>query len=44
MLILTSRRSIMGHFSNHRLVSAVGGVIVSLVLALNAYLLWSLVI
>ncbi|WP_114765586.1 Nramp family divalent metal transporter [Vibrio rhodolitus] len=44
LLILTSRRSIMGHFSNHRLVSAVGGVIVSLVLALNAYLLWSLVI
>lgn len=43
LLIFTSRRDIMGGFRNHRFVSLIGGVIVLLVLALNGYLLWSLV-
>lgn len=43
LLIFTSRRKIMGSFCNPRIISVLGGVIVSLVLTLNGYLLWSLV-
>ncbi|WP_162047847.1 Nramp family divalent metal transporter [Vibrio taketomensis] len=43
LLIFTSRRDIMGSFSNNRLTSVLGAIIVSFVLALNGYLLWSLV-
>ncbi|WP_194436449.1 Nramp family divalent metal transporter [Vibrio fluminensis] len=43
LLVFTSRRSIMGNYNNHRLILVLGIVIISLVLTLNAYLLWSLV-
>ena len=43
LLIFTSRSTIMGHFRNPRFISLLGGVIVLLVLALNGYLLSTLV-
>ncbi|WP_083628779.1 Nramp family divalent metal transporter [Vibrio panuliri] len=44
LLIFTSRSQIMGEFKNHRVVSVLGVIIVTLVLGLNGYLLASLVI
>jgi manganese transport protein len=39
LLLVTRRRDIMGVFVNHRLTTAAAGVVVSLIIALNAYLL-----
>jgi manganese transport protein len=39
LLLVTRRRDIMGVFVNHRLTTATAGVVVSLIIALNAYLL-----
>ncbi|MEV6846346.1 Nramp family divalent metal transporter [Actinoplanes sp. NPDC051411] len=39
LLLVTRRRDIMGVFVNHRLTTTAAGVVVSLIIALNAYLL-----
>jgi manganese transport protein len=39
LLLVTRRRDIMGVFVNHRLTTATAGVVVSLIIALNVYLL-----
>jgi manganese transport protein len=39
LLLVTRRRDIMGVFVNHRLTTATAGVVVTLIIALNAYLL-----
>lgn len=39
LLLVTRRRDIMGVFVNHRLTTATAGAVVSLIIALNAYLL-----
>jgi manganese transport protein len=39
LLLVTRRRDIMGVFVNHRLTTAAAGIVVTLIIALNAYLL-----
>jgi manganese transport protein len=40
LLLVTRRRDIMGVFVNHRVTTAAAGVVVSLIIGLNAYLLF----
>ncbi len=40
LVMLTRRRDVMGTFVNHRITTAVAGVIVVLIVLLNVYLLW----
>jgi manganese transport protein len=40
LLLVTRRRDIMGVFVNHRLTTTTAGIVVSLIIALNAYLLF----
>ncbi len=40
LVLLTRRRDVMGHFVNRRITTAVATVVVALIVALNAYLLY----